>query len=123
MDSMVNGRDEGFAMNIGYARHWFLGIALFMTAAVPAPMAQQPSAAPGDIPRLAFEKYTLSNGLVVILSGDRRLPMVAVNLWYHVGPANEEAGRTGFAHLFDDMMFQGSKHQPPDKHFKFLEPS
>ena len=47
--------------------------------------------------------------------------MVAVNLWYHVGPANEEAGRTGFAHLFEHMMFQGSKHVPPDTHFRFLE--
>ena len=47
--------------------------------------------------------------------------MVAVNLWYHVGPANEEAGRTGFAHLFEHMMFQGSKHVPADSHFKLLE--
>ncbi len=47
--------------------------------------------------------------------------MVAVNLWYHVGPANEEPGRTGFAHLFEHMMFQGSKHVPPDTHFRFLE--
>src|SRR5687767_26282 len=74
-----------------------------------------------DIPRLAFEKYTLPNGLDVILSQDRRLPMVAVNLWYHVGPANEEPGRTGFAHLFEHMMFQSSKHVPPDSHFPLLE--
>ena len=59
-----------------------------------------------------FEKYTLPNGLEVILSQNRRLPMVAVNLWYHVGPANEEPGRTGFAHLFEHMMFQSSKHVP-----------
>ena len=72
-------------------------------------------------PRITFEKYTLPNGLDVILSEDKRLPMVSVNLWYHVGPANEEAGRTGFAHLFEHMMFQGSKHVPPDTHFKFLE--
>ena len=106
------------------ARRWILGLALLVIAAVRAPTAQQSSAASGvagDIPRLAFEKYTLANGLVVILSEDRRLPMVAVNLWYHVGPANEEAGRTGFAHLFEHMMFQGSKHVPPDTHFKFLE--
>ncbi len=63
-----------------------------------------------DVPKLDFEKYTLPNGLEVILSEDHRLPMVAVNLWYHVGPANEAAGRTGFAHLFEHMMFQGSKH-------------
>jgi zinc protease len=105
------------------ARRWILVIALFVIAAAVAPTARQKSAASGadDIPRLAFEKYTLPNGLVVILSEDRRLPMVSVNLWYHVGPANEEAGRTGFAHLFEHMMFQGSKHVPPDTHFKFLE--
>ncbi len=75
----------------------------------------------GDIPKIEFEKYTLPNGLEVILSEDRRLPLVAVNLWYHVGPANEEPGRTGFAHLFEHMMFQGSKHVPGDTHFKSLE--
>jgi zinc protease len=74
-----------------------------------------------DIPRIEFEKYTLPNGLDVILSRDARVPMVAVNLWYHVGPANEEPGRTGFAHLFEHMMFQSSKHVPPDSHFKLLE--
>ena len=73
------------------------------------------------LPKLSFEKYTLPNGLDVILSEDKRLPMVSVNLWYHVGPANEAAGRTGFAHLFEHMMFQGSKHVPPDTHFRFLE--
>ena len=79
------------------------------------------SSAAADIPRIAFEKYTLPNGLDVILSRDARAPMVAVNLWYHVGPANEEPGRTGFAHLFEHMMFQSSKHVPPDSHFKLLE--
>src|SRR6266542_5589988 len=74
-----------------------------------------------DIPKIDFEKYTLPNGLDVILSEDHRLPMVAVNLWYHVGPANEAAGRTGFAHLFEHMMFQSSKHVPPDSHLRLLE--
>jgi zinc protease len=105
------------------ARHWLLALIVSVLAVVPAPSAQQAPrpAAAADIPRLTFEKYTLPNGLDVILSEDKRLPMVAVNLWYHVGPANEEAGRTGFAHLFEHMMFQGSKHVPPDTHFKFLE--
>ena len=79
------------------------------------------AARPADIPRIQFEKYTLPNGLEVILSPKRGLPMVAVNLWYHVGPANEEKGRTGFAHLFEHMMFQGSKHVPPDSHLRLLE--
>ena len=79
------------------------------------------TAAPADIPKVAVEKYTLPNGLEVMLSRDSRLPMVAVNLWYHVGPANEEAGRTGFAHLFEHMMFQSSKNVPPDAHLRMLE--
>ena len=73
------------------------------------------------VPKIEFEKYTLPNGLDVILSEDHRLPLTAVNLWYHVGPANEERGRTGFAHLFEHMMFQGSKHVASDAHFKILE--
>src|SRR6185437_624418 len=72
-------------------------------------------------PRLPLEKYRLKNGLEVILLEDHRLPLTAVNLWYHVGPANEEPGRTGFAHLFEHMMFQGSKHVASDTHFKILE--
>ncbi len=80
-----------------------------------------PTGAVGDLPKIAFEKYSLPNGLDVILSEDHRRPLVAVDVWYHVGPANEPAGRTGFAHLFEHMMFQGSKHVPGDSHFKFLE--
>jgi zinc protease len=86
-----------------------------------APSQETGKVAADDIPRLPFEKFTLPNGLDVILSQDRRLPLVAVNLWYHVGPANEEPGRTGFAHLFEHLMFQGSKHTPPDSHFPMLE--
>src|SRR4249919_3145224 len=74
-----------------------------------------------DIPKIDFEKYTLPNGLDVILSEDHRLPLVAVDIWYHVGPANEAAGRTGFAHLFEHMMFQGSKHVKGDSHFRLVE--
>jgi zinc protease len=78
-------------------------------------------ASPQTYPKLAFEKYKLKNGLDVILVEDHRLPLVAVNLWYHVGPANERPGLTGFAHLFEHMMFQGSKHVGDDAHFKLLE--
>ncbi|MBI4479177.1 MAG: insulinase family protein [Acidobacteria bacterium] len=69
---------------------------------------------------MQVEKYKLANGLEVILVEDRRLPLVAVNLWYHVGPVNEEPGRTGFAHLFEHMMFQGSKHVAGE-HFELLQ--
>ena len=57
-----------------------------------------------------FKKVTLSNGLDVILSPDRSLPVAAVNVWYHVGSKNEERGKTGFAHLFEHVMFEGSKN-------------
>jgi zinc protease len=73
------------------------------------------------LPTINFEKYTLPNGLVVILSEDHRLPLVSTNIWYHVGPANELPGRTGFAHLFEHMMFEGSKHVPGNAHIRFLE--
>jgi len=93
-------------------------------AKTPAQAGAKPAAAkaaPLVAPELKFEKYKLDNGLEVILSEDHRLPMVAVNLWYHVGPANELPGRTGFAHLFEHMMFEGSRHVPGSSHFHYLE--
>jgi predicted Zn-dependent peptidase len=71
---------------------------------------KRPAASPAAaaVPKLEFEKYTLPNGLQVILHVDRKLPMVHVNQWYHVGSKNERPGRTGFAHLFEHLMFQGS---------------
>jgi len=66
-------------------------------------------------PDLKFEKYRLPNGLTIVLSEDHRLPQVSVNVWYHVGAANQTPGRSGFAHLFEHMMFSGSKHaKDPD---------
>jgi zinc protease len=72
-------------------------------------------------PRIDVEKYTLPNGLEVLLSPDRQLPTVAVNIWYHVGPVNEAENRTGFAHLFEHMMFQCSKHVPCDQHLPLVQ--
>ncbi len=80
-----------------------------------------PAASSSATPTIKFEKYTLPNGLVVILSEDHRLPLVSTNIWYHVGPANELPGRTGFAHLFEHMMFEGSKHVPGNGHIRYLE--
>ena len=59
---------------------------------------------------ISYEKFTLPNGLDVILHEDHALPVAAVNVWYHVGSKDEEPGRTGFAHLFEHVMFEGSKH-------------
>src|SRR5262245_35646699 len=97
-------------------------VAAFCVAAIAACSSEpKPAVATSDVPKIEFEKFTLGNGLDVILSEDHRLPLVAVNIWYHVGPANEEPGRTGFAHLFEHMMFNGSKHVPGDSHFKTVE--
>ena len=63
-------------------------------------------------PKVAFEKHVLPNGLQLILHVDRKLPIVHVNQWFHVGSKNEKPRRTGFAHLFEHLMFQGSKHVP-----------
>ena len=59
---------------------------------------------------ISFEKISLPNGLDVILHQDRSLPLVAVNLWYHVGSKDEQPGKTGYAHLFEHLMFEGSKN-------------
>ncbi len=78
------------------------------------------SEATGRIPQIPFEKYSLPNGLQVILHEDHSTPIVCVNVWYHVGSKDEQLGRTGFAHLFEHMMFQGSEHYDQD-YFKPLQ--
>lgn len=88
------------------------------TPATPGPAAKGAAAAP--TPKIAFETYTLANGLRVILHVDRKLPIVHVNQWFHVGSKNEKPGRTGFAHLFEHIMFQGSKNAPGE-YFSYAE--
>jgi zinc protease len=70
---------------------------------------------------IPFESYTLPNGMTVVLSIDRTTPTVAVNIWYHVGSKNEVPGRTGFAHLFEHVMFTGSGHVPYGVHDRLTE--
>ena len=62
------------------------------------------------IPEINYEKFTLNNGLTVVVHEDRKVPMVAVNIWYHVGSKNENVGKTGFAHLFEHLMFNGTEN-------------
>jgi zinc protease len=83
----------------------------------PVAKTQHGSAAP----EIHYERYKLANGLEVLLHEDHKLPIVSVDIWYHVGPVKERAGRTGFAHLFEHMMFEGSKHVGEKAHFKYLE--
>lgn len=95
-------------------------LALACCAAVQRPPSGGSSAG-SDTIRIPFESYTLPNGLTVILSADHTTPTVAVNVWYHVGSKNEMPGRTGFAHLFEHIMFTGSGHVPYGLHDKLTE--
>jgi len=96
--------------------------ALILALGLPALAQEAKPLAPGrESLAISYEKYKLKNGLEVILSVDRKLPIVAVNVWYHVGAYHETAGRTGFAHLFEHMMFQGSKNVADDVHISMLE--
>jgi zinc protease len=99
--------------------------ALLLVAAVaigapPTMVAQQVPAAPARL-SVPYQEFTLANGLHVILHRDTSVPVVAVNVWYHVGSGHEKPGRTGFAHLFEHLMFEGSKHVPEGSFDTWLE--
>ena len=106
------------------ARALGIGAAIVLGAGVTAPLvAQQPAASRpnGGSINIPFEHYQLPNGLNVILSEDHSTPTVAVDMWYHVGSKNEQPGRTGFAHLFEHVMFTGSGHVPYGTHDRLTE--
>ena len=89
-------------------------------AAADAPLAAKAAAMPDiDIP---YQRFVLANGLTVLVHEDHKTPVVALNVWYHVGSKNEPAGRHGFAHLFEHLMFEGSQHFDKD-YFQVLEPA
>jgi zinc protease len=93
-------------------------LCILACAAVAASLA--PLSAAVRPPKLQFHATTLANGLRVILSEDHSTPIVHVSLWYHVGSKNEKEGRTGFAHLFEHMMFKGSKNVEPEAHTSII---
>jgi len=96
----------------------FLTAVLFLAWVMPAFAAASEGIGAGiDIP---YEKFVLDNGLTLIVHEDHKAPIVAVNVWYHVGSKNEKPGKTGFAHLFEHLMFNGSEHYD-DEFFKPLE--
>jgi zinc protease len=97
-------------------------LALVVTLSLSQPMlGQKKNPASSDSIKIPFETYKLQNGLTVILSEDHTTPTVAVDVWYHVGSKNEMPGRTGFAHLFEHVMFTGSGHVPYGLHDKLTE--
>ena len=96
-------------------RNTFLAVAAFFALVTLAPVdaAVRP-------PRLEYELVTLPNGLTIVLSPDHSTPIVHVEVWYHVGSKDEKPGKTGFAHLFEHMMFKGSKNVEPEEHASML---
>ena len=97
-------------MNVRFARSLAAACAVVLVAAVAIPSA---AVRP---PKLQYEITTLPNGLTLVLSEDHSTPIVHLQLWYHVGSKNEKPGRTGFAHLFEHLMFKGSKNVQPEAH-------
>src|SRR6188472_1933085 len=94
--------------------------AVLFALTLAAPAAAQAPATPPKI-ELSYTQFTLANGLRVILHEDHSVPMVSVNMWYHVGSARELPKRTGFAHLFEHLMFMGSGHVKPGEFDEWLE--
>jgi len=101
---------------VGSAR-WaaVLGVSCALLAGAPPAPAQQPAG------RITYDSYALPNGLTVVLSEDHTVPVVTVNVWYHVGSGNERVRRSGFAHLFEHMMFQGSANIRKSEHMQLVE--
>ena len=95
----------GFRRNSLWAR-------LFAGAMVLAPMGLLAASGGDTLPRLDYTRFVLPNGLTVVVHEDHKAPVVAVGIWYHIGSADEPAGKTGFAHLFEHLMFSGSEHHP-----------
>ena len=100
-----------------------LALAGALSASLPAGAAPPQGAVSTEAGQLAIrqQKFTLANGFEVILVEDHRLPLVAFNLWVHAGPRNEANGQTGFAHLFEHLMFAGSRHVPRGEFDKFVD--
>src|SRR5207253_1396030 len=107
---------EGSAMRALTLSLYLLCCAAAHAADAPAPKPAPVAKSTLDIP---FETFRLDNGLTVIVHEDHKAPIVAVDLRYHVGSKNEKPGKTGFAHLFEHLMFEGSEHNKTDFHTPF----
>src|SRR5215471_16810083 len=98
----------------------FSAVVVALALTVATPLYAQSSLTKIDV---KYTQFTLPNGLTVILHEDHSVPMVSTNMWYHVGSAREKPGRTGFAHLFEHLMFMGSEHVKPGEFDEWLEES
>ncbi|MEM9073697.1 MAG: pitrilysin family protein, partial [Myxococcota bacterium] len=105
-------------LGAGFAALFAVGLAVAQTE--DSPPAESPAAQESPLASLPVQRHRLENGLRVVLSPDRTIPTVAVAVYYDVGSRNEEVGRSGFAHLFEHMMFQGSANVGKGEHFQLI---
>src|SRR5690348_6181447 len=105
----------------------FFALALPLAAQqkkLPGPPARQHRVAESTafrVPRIAFQTRSLPNGLRIVMAEDHHVPVVNLQVWYHVGSKDEKPGHTGFAHLFEHLMFKGSAHVGADEHSRIIE--
>jgi zinc protease len=102
-------------------KHVRLGAVVVLAAAFAMATFAQESSSSVRPPKLDFTTHTLSNGLKVILLEEHSVPVINLQIWYHVGSKDERPGRTGFAHMFEHLMFKGSAHVGPDEHSRLIE--
>src|SRR5271154_2758005 len=97
-----------------------LCVTIFATIFASSVAAQQK---PADVmpPKLSYTVHTVPNGLQLIFLEDHTVPVINLQVWYHVGSKDELPGRTGFAHLFEHLMFKGSAHVPAEEHSRIIE--
>jgi zinc protease len=96
-------------------------VVILFAAAIAAPLPAQEKSPEIRPPKLEFTQHKLANGLQVILLEEHEVPMINLQVWYHVGGKDEQPGHTGFAHLFEHLMFKGSAHVGPDEHSRIIE--
>ena len=103
-------------------RNWIRGsLVLFFVATLALSMAAQEMTKEVRPPKLVFTTHTLPNGLQVVLLENHEVPVINLQVWYHVGSKDERPGRTGFAHLFEHLMFKGSAHVATEEHSRIIE--
>lgn len=117
MESTRTGQQDITSTALRHAFAWAAFSALLVTAITPNTASAAERTSDPTIPHV---QYRLANGLEIILHRDNSIPLVAVDLWYHVGARNETPGKSGFAHLFEHMLFQGAEHIGADVHFEIL---
>ena len=96
-------------------------VVIFFAAAIAAPLSAQEKSPEIRPPKLEFTQHKLANGLQVILLEEHEVPVINLQVWYHVGGKDEQPGHTGFAHLFEHLMFKGSAHVGADEHSRIIE--